>query len=519
MSHRNIPGTNQTIEYQLQGPLPHGPGVFGGSIRNSFQQNAHVTVPVPIIEGHHLPEQYNNSIPYGIPPYGAIVHHPAPNCVSAAPNFYSPYMNHCTFSAPLAYGPYDHMPYHGVVGNSFIYGLPSKVKNAEIHGYVQNSNASTSSGSAADSLNIRHMEPGPAVTGSEQFPHGHFIMNPVPSLMEVASRINVADRPGAPVPDSVMMPGPMYSVPGSYLGQPFLPAGYVWSDQTHSVNQVDVGIRPWSRLPAAPILPGGNASRSASGAMNVQGYQDMASNSSANFLPHISHGGIPQALPPPPPIVVGTHNANFYQVAGPSYRVPANSPPHGPLNLPQEGLNSGLRLQGTVLPTGIRIYRPQRGTLPDATVRSQSTPYLRVMPREEVAELVIPDDYEEISVDQHRDMRMDIEHMSYEELLALGDRIGNVSTGLTVEDIRKHLKTKVHVSRSANTSREKYASEDHDFDSCIICQSDFEDKEKIGILSCRHEYHAGCLEKWLLVKNVCPVCKSSALVIEEKSKV
>lgn len=115
--------------------------------------------------------------------------------------------------------------------------------------------------------------------------------------------------------------------------------------------------------------------------MAVHGYQDMASNSSTSFLPHMNAGGIPQVLPPPHMHVVGTSNVNFYQVPGPSHRVTANVP-HGHLNPPQESLHLGLRNQGTVLPTGIRIYRPQHGTLPDATVRSHITPYLRLIPTE-----------------------------------------------------------------------------------------------------------------------------------------
>uniref|UniRef100_A0A7N1A5I6 RING-type E3 ubiquitin transferase n=1 Tax=Kalanchoe fedtschenkoi TaxID=63787 RepID=A0A7N1A5I6_KALFE len=539
MSHRNIPGTNQMTEYQVnqavQGPLPHGPVVFGGNSRNLFQPNAHLTLPVPvntpIIDGHHLSEQYSHSIPYGIPPYSAFAHHPAANLdigATAAPSLYNPYMNPGPFSAPPTYGPYEYMPYHGVVGipsdefvrNSFLYGFTTKGKNADIHGNFQNVNALTSTGSTADASNNGNIERAAAVTGSDQFLPTHYTVNPISSAMEEGPRVSVGDRPRVPVLDPAMVPVPSYMVAASYLSQPFIPPGHVWYDQPHSTNQGDVGIRPWSQLPATPILPGGNVSRGArdNGAMGVLGYPDLASNSSTNFLPHIRHGSTPLVLPPPMQ-VVGAPNVNFFQVAGPSYRGPANTTPHVSLNPPQESLSSGLRLQGTVLPTGIRVYRPHRGTLPDATVRSQSVPYLRVMPRDEVAELVIPDNYEEVSVDQHRDMRLDIEHMSYEELLALGDRIGNVSTGLTVEAIRNHLKTKVHIARSTNTSLEKLVPRDHDFDSCIICQSEFEDKEVIGILSCRHEYHAACLEKWLLVKNVCPVCKSSALVMEDKPKV
>ncbi|KAJ6409591.1 hypothetical protein OIU84_009149 [Salix udensis] len=47
--------------------------------------------------------------------------------------------------------------------------------------------------------------------------------------------------------------------------------------------------------------------------------------------------------------------------------------------------------------------------------------------------------------DQHRDMRLDVDNMSYEELLALEERIGDVSTGLSGETILKLMKQQKHV--------------------------------------------------------------------------
>ncbi|RVW42944.1 putative E3 ubiquitin-protein ligase ZFP1 [Vitis vinifera] len=42
-------------------------------------------------------------------------------------------------------------------------------------------------------------------------------------------------------------------------------------------------------------------------------------------------------------------------------------------------------------------------------------------------------------------------------------------------------------------------------------EEEYRNQEKIGFLDCGHEYHAGCLKKWLLVKNVCPICKAPAM--------
>ncbi|XP_027363854.1 probable E3 ubiquitin-protein ligase ZFP1 isoform X2 [Abrus precatorius] len=105
-------------------------------------------------------------------------------------------------------------------------------------------------------------------------------------------------------------------------------------------------------------------------------------------------------------------------------------------------------------------------------------------------------------LDQHRDMRMDIDNMSYEELLALGERIGHVSTGLSEDLISKHLTETIYCS--SDPSQEE--------GSCAICLEEYKNMDDVGTLkSCRHDYHVSCIRKWLSMKNVCPICKASAL--------
>ncbi|KAG2575211.1 hypothetical protein PVAP13_7KG420800 [Panicum virgatum] len=105
--------------------------------------------------------------------------------------------------------------------------------------------------------------------------------------------------------------------------------------------------------------------------------------------------------------------------------------------------------------------------------------------------------------DRHRDMRLDIDNMSYEELLALEERIGNVNTGLSEEAVIKLLK-----QRKFSSWRLK-ASLDHE--PCCICQEEYVDGDDLGSLDCGHDFHAGCIKQWLVLKNVCPICKSTAL--------
>lgn len=47
-------------------------------------------------------------------------------------------------------------------------------------------------------------------------------------------------------------------------------------------------------------------------------------------------------------------------------------------------------------------------------------------------------------------------------------------------------------------------------------QERYEDEDELGTLRCGHDYHAGCVRKWLLMKNACPICKAPALE-DEKS--
>ncbi|KAL5214534.1 hypothetical protein ABZP36_003686 [Zizania latifolia] len=105
--------------------------------------------------------------------------------------------------------------------------------------------------------------------------------------------------------------------------------------------------------------------------------------------------------------------------------------------------------------------------------------------------------------DRHRDMRLDIDNMSYEELLALEERIGNVSTGLSEEAVTKLLKQKKFSSWRLEASLEH--------EPCCICQEEYVDGDDLGTLDCGHDFHVRCVRQWLVVKNMCPICKNTAL--------
>ncbi|KAG7603380.1 Zinc finger RING-type [Arabidopsis thaliana x Arabidopsis arenosa] len=69
--------------------------------------------------------------------------------------------------------------------------------------------------------------------------------------------------------------------------------------------------------------------------------------------------------------------------------------------------------------------------------------------------------------DQHRDMRLDIDNMSYEELLALEEKMGTVSTALSEEALLKSLKSSIY--RPNDESDDICLNKDDDV-KCSICQ-------------------------------------------------
>ncbi|CAO2187583.1 unnamed protein product [Urochloa humidicola] len=108
--------------------------------------------------------------------------------------------------------------------------------------------------------------------------------------------------------------------------------------------------------------------------------------------------------------------------------------------------------------------------------------------------------------DQHRGMRMDIDDMSYEELLALGERIGTVSTGLSDGALSECLKRSLYVPTDSTSH------EDGDL-KCIICQEEYFSGVEVAKMACKHYYHVSCIQQWLGQKNWCPICKSVASAV------
>ena len=91
---------------------------------------------------------------------------------------------------------------------------------------------------------------------------------------------------------------------------------------------------------------------------------------------------------------------------------------------------------------------------------------------------------------------VDIDHMSYERLLALEEEMGSVPTGLSPQSLANlHYQ---EVCGQANSEVQK----------CSVCMEDLATEQAaVRLPLCGHVYHQPCVEQWLAVKNCCPVCR------------
>ncbi|XP_058072158.1 E3 ubiquitin-protein ligase BIG BROTHER-like isoform X2 [Magnolia sinica] len=93
---------------------------------------------------------------------------------------------------------------------------------------------------------------------------------------------------------------------------------------------------------------------------------------------------------------------------------------------------------------------------------------------------------------------IDLDNMTYEELLDLGEAVGTHSRGLSQERISS---LPISKYKSGFFSRKKSRCE-----RCVICQMDYKRGDRQMTLPCKHIYHANCVTRWLSINKACPVC-------------
>nr|XP_023678719.1 E3 ubiquitin-protein ligase RNF165 isoform X1 [Paramormyrops kingsleyae] len=97
---------------------------------------------------------------------------------------------------------------------------------------------------------------------------------------------------------------------------------------------------------------------------------------------------------------------------------------------------------------------------------------------------------------------------SYEELLQLEDRLGNVNRGAVQTIIERF--TFPHKYKKRRPQELKIAMEEEESDideKCTICLSMLEDGEDVRRLPCMHLFHQACVDQWLATSRKCPICR------------
>lgn len=90
--------------------------------------------------------------------------------------------------------------------------------------------------------------------------------------------------------------------------------------------------------------------------------------------------------------------------------------------------------------------------------------------------------------------REEEEEMSYEEMLELQERMGEVKKkSLSSHSINSLKRTEWFNNPSKN---------------CVVCIIDFKDGDTIISLDCQHSFHECCLVSWLKIHASCPVCRT-----------
>lgn len=99
------------------------------------------------------------------------------------------------------------------------------------------------------------------------------------------------------------------------------------------------------------------------------------------------------------------------------------------------------------------------------------------------------------------DDAIDVDRMSYEELLALEERIGVVPCGVKPHILARLPLTTVRVENACASSAIGDSC-------CAICASDYGVGDTLRVLPCNHAFHKGCIDEWFAAKATCPICKA-----------
>ena len=93
---------------------------------------------------------------------------------------------------------------------------------------------------------------------------------------------------------------------------------------------------------------------------------------------------------------------------------------------------------------------------------------------------------------------------SYASLQDLCDRLGEVKKRGAEDIIIDRLTTEVYHAPDSTCNAEEMKT--HQI-TCHICLNDYQAEDELRVMPCKHKYHKDCLDQWLKLNSVCPICK------------
>lgn len=112
---------------------------------------------------------------------------------------------------------------------------------------------------------------------------------------------------------------------------------------------------------------------------------------------------------------------------------------------------------------------------------------------------ILPVSYANYGATAHAELGIARAMPTYESMIELSDRIGQVKRGFTDEQIAI-LPTYVPRQAAASADAPPDAT-------CVICRDPLAIDDTLCVLPCGDEFHAECIAPWLKLQASCPLCR------------